>query len=131
MISAKIIVLIYLSDIHGDQLLLNEVHYVTCHWYNYSLCERSMMYWGMHAPLEDNDGQITPSRVAQKHVCAPTDGKYTVMKALELFFSASSLGFRKLMTLCQAQRERLADSVRHLILSSHQTHVRLHSFVSD
>ena len=44
-------------------------------------------------PLEDNDGQITPSKVAQKHICAPTDGKYTVLKALELFRSASSMGF--------------------------------------
>ena len=44
-------------------------------------------------PLEDNDGQITPSKLAQKHICAPTDGKYTVVKALELFSSASSMGF--------------------------------------
>ena len=39
-------------------------------------------------PLEDNDGQITPSKLAQKHICAPTDGKYTVVKALELFRSS-------------------------------------------
>ena len=44
-------------------------------------------------PLEDNDGQITPSNLAQKHICAPTDGKYTVVKALEVFRSASSMGF--------------------------------------
>ena len=44
-------------------------------------------------PLEDSDGQITPSKLAQKHICAPTDGKYTVVKALELFRSASSMGF--------------------------------------
>lgn len=43
--------------------------------------------------LEDTDGHITPSKVAQKHICAPTDGKYTVVKALELFRSASSMGF--------------------------------------
>ena len=43
--------------------------------------------------VEDTDGHITPSKVAQKHICAPTDGKYTVVKALELFQSASSMGF--------------------------------------
>ena len=39
------------------------------------------------------DGHISPSKVAQKHICAPVDGKYTVHKAIELFQSASSLGF--------------------------------------
>ena len=43
-------------------------------------------------PVE-RDGHISPSKVAQKHICAPVDGKYTVHKALELFQSASSLGF--------------------------------------
>jgi hypothetical protein len=41
----------------------------------------------------DEDGHISPSKVAQKHICAPVDGKYTVQKAIELFQSASSLGF--------------------------------------
>ena len=44
-------------------------------------------------PVEDEDGHISPSKIAQKHICAPTDGKYTVFKATELFNSASSLGF--------------------------------------
>ena len=46
-------------------------------------------------PVEDEDGHISPSKIAQKHICAPTDGKYTVFKAIELFIdnSASSLGF--------------------------------------
>ena len=44
-------------------------------------------------PVEDDDGHISPSKVAQKHICAPADGKYTVQKAVELFRSASSLGF--------------------------------------
>ena len=39
------------------------------------------------------DGHISPSKVAQKHICAPVDGKYTVNRAIELFQSASSLGF--------------------------------------
>ena len=43
-------------------------------------------------PVEE-DGHISPSKVAQKHICAPVDGKYTVHKAIELFQSASSLGF--------------------------------------
>ena len=41
----------------------------------------------------DDDCHISPSKVAQKHICAPIDGKYTVHKAVELFQSASSLGF--------------------------------------
>ena len=43
-------------------------------------------------PIEE-DGHINPSKVAQKHICATVDGKYTVHKAIELFQSASSLGF--------------------------------------
>ena len=43
--------------------------------------------------VEDDDGHISPSKVAQKHICAPMDGKYTVLKAIELFKSASLLGF--------------------------------------
>ena len=39
------------------------------------------------------DGHISPSKVAQKHICAPVDGKYTFHKAIEWFQSASSLGF--------------------------------------
>ena len=42
---------------------------------------------------EDDEGHISPSKVAQKHICAPIDGKYTVSKALELFQSAETLGF--------------------------------------
>ena len=41
---------------------------------------------------EDDDGHISPSKVAQ-HICAPTDGKYTVTNALKLFDCAQQLGF--------------------------------------
>ena len=34
-------------------------------------------------------------KLHKKHICAPTDGKYMVVKALELFRSASSMGFGK------------------------------------
>ena len=43
--------------------------------------------------VDDDDGHISPSKVAQKHICAPTDGKYSVSKALELFEYANELGF--------------------------------------
>ena len=42
---------------------------------------------------EDDDGHISPSKVAQKHICAPVDGKYSVLKAMELFECAEKLGF--------------------------------------
>ena len=33
-------------------------------------------------PVEYEDGHISPSKIAQKHICVPTDGKYTVFKAI-------------------------------------------------
>ena len=42
---------------------------------------------------DDQEGHISPSKVAQMHICVPTDGKYSVSKALELFECAQSLGF--------------------------------------
>ena len=67
------------STLHADQLL--------------QIPDANRMRRLLLLPLEDNDGQITPSKVAQEHICAPTDRKYTVMKALELFRSATSMGF--------------------------------------
>ena len=34
---------------------------------------------------DDKEGHISPSKVSQKHIRAPTDGKYSVSKAIELF----------------------------------------------
>lgn len=42
---------------------------------------------------DDEAGHISPSKVAQKHICAPTDGKYSVSKAMDLFSVAKNLGF--------------------------------------
>ena len=41
---------------------------------------------------DNDDGHISP-KVAQKHICEPTDGKYSVSNALELFECAQQLGF--------------------------------------
>lgn len=46
---------------------------------------------------DDDDGHISPSKVAQKHICAPTDGKYSVSNALELFQCAQQLGFGEMI----------------------------------
>ena len=42
---------------------------------------------------DDEAGHISPSKVAQKHICAPIDGKYSVSKAMDLFSVATNLGF--------------------------------------
>ena len=42
---------------------------------------------------DDDNGHISPSKVAQKHICAPTDGKYSVSNAIKLFKCAQQLGF--------------------------------------
>ena len=41
----------------------------------------------------DHQGLITPSTVAQKHVCIRHEGAYTVEKAFELFSTTEELGF--------------------------------------
>ena len=41
----------------------------------------------------DEAGHISSSKVAQKHICVPTDGKYSISKAMDLFSVAADLGF--------------------------------------
>ena len=47
----------------------------------------------------DKDGYITPSAVAQKHICARHGGAYTVEKVMELFKTTEELGFGRLIEI--------------------------------
>ena len=42
---------------------------------------------------DDEAGHLSPSKVAQKHICVPIDGKYSVSKAMDFFSVAANLGF--------------------------------------
>ena len=65
---------------------------IYCENNNGTICDANRIRKLLVLPVEE-DGHISPSKVAQKHICAPVNGKYTVHKAIELFQSASSLGF--------------------------------------
>ena len=43
--------------------------------------------------MEMEDGRISPSKVAQEHICAPSNNRYPVSNAFELFDKATSYGF--------------------------------------
>ena len=47
----------------------------------------------------DHQGLITPSTVAQKHVCIRHEGAYTVEKAFKLFSTTEELGFGKVVEI--------------------------------
>ena len=57
--------------------------------------------------IADDEGHISPSKVSQKHICAPTDGKHSVSKAIELFSTAENLGFGE--TIEQTSTNRSAE----------------------
>ena len=47
----------------------------------------------------DKNGYITPSAVAQQHVCTRHGGTYTVDKAMELLKTTEELGFGKVIEI--------------------------------
>ena len=56
---------------------------------------------------EDDDGHISPSKVAQKHICAPICGKYSVTSAMKLFDTVETLGFGKTVEQTTATNRRV------------------------
>ena len=57
--------------------------------------------------MEMEDGHISPSKVAQKHICAPSNGRYPVSNAFELFDKATTYGFGKIIDLMTPSKRRV------------------------
>ena len=55
----------------------------------------------------EEDGQISPSKVAQKYICAATNGRYPVSNSYDLFESASKYGFGKMVDVMTPTRPRV------------------------
>ena len=56
--------------------------------------------------MEDGHG-ISPSKVAQKHICAPSNGRYPVSNAFELFDKAASYGFDNTIDVMTPSKRRV------------------------
>ena len=57
--------------------------------------------------MEMEDGHISPSKVAQKHICAPSNGRYPVSNAFELFDKATSYGFGNIIDVMTPSKRRV------------------------
>ena len=57
--------------------------------------------------MEMEDGHISPSKVAQKHICAPSNGRYPVSNAFELFDKATTYGFGNIIDLMTPSKRRV------------------------
>ena len=58
--------------------------------------------------MEMEDGHsISPSKVAQKHICAPSNGRYPVSSAFELFDKAASYGFGNTIDVMTPSKRRV------------------------
>ena len=58
--------------------------------------------------MEMEDGHsISPSKVAQKHICAPSNGRYPVSNAFELFDKAASYGFGNTIDVMTPSKRRV------------------------
>lgn len=60
----------------------------------------------------DNEGYISPSAVAQKHVCIRHEGGYTVERAIELMKTTEELGFGDIIEIETPQSRRRVKRFR-------------------
>jgi len=57
--------------------------------------------------VEDTEGHISPSNVAQKHICARVDGRYSTTSAMDLFGEASRQGFGEKVEKLTSSKRRV------------------------
>ena len=57
--------------------------------------------------MEMEDGHISPSKVAQKHICAPSNNRYSVSNAFELFNKATGYGFGNIIDVTTPSKWRV------------------------